>query len=47
MAGVTILGSEVVMTEHPLFATFALVGIGILVLGLILGISFRRDEGAL
>lgn len=46
MAGVTILGSEVVMTEHPLFVTFALIGIGILVLGLILGISFRRGEGA-
>ena len=46
MAGVTILGSEVVMTEHPLLATFGLIGIGLLVLGLILGLSFKRDEGS-
>ena len=46
MAGVTILGSEVVMTEHPLFMTFGLVGIGILVLGLILGLSFMESNGA-
>jgi len=46
MAGVTILGSEVVMTEHPLFTTFALIGIGILVLGLIFGLRFREDNGA-
>lgn len=45
MAGVTILNSEVVMTEHPLFITFGLIGIGILVLGLILGLSFKEDNG--
>ena len=44
MAGVIILGSEVVMTEHPLFVTFALIGIGILVLGLILGLIFRNED---
>ena len=46
MAGVTILGSEVVMMEHPLFTIFAIIGICILVLGLILGLSFREDNGA-
>lgn len=46
MAGVTILGSEVVMMEHPLFMTFGLIGIGILVLGLILGLIFRESNGA-
>ena len=45
MAGVTILGSEVVMTEHPLFIIFGLIGMCILVLGLILGLSFKEDEG--
>ena len=45
MTGVTILGSEVVMTEHPLFIIFGLISIGILVLGLILGLSFKEGEG--
>ena len=45
MAGVTILGSEVVMTEHPLFTTFAFIGIGIIILGYILGLSLRRSNG--
>lgn len=46
MEGVTILGSEVVMKVNPLFVTYGLIGIGILVLGLILGIIYRKDEGA-
>lgn len=46
MAGVTVLGSEVVMMMHPLFATFGLIGIGILILGLIFELSFKRDEGS-
>ena len=44
MAGVTILGSEVVMTEHPLFVTFALIGLGLLFLALILGLIFRNKN---
>lgn len=44
MAGVTILGSEVVMTEHPLFMTFALIGLSLLLLALILGLIFRNEN---
>ena len=44
MAGVTILGSEVVMMEHPLFVTFALIGLGLLLLSLILGLIFRDEN---
>ena len=47
MAGVTILGSEVVMTEHPLFATFGLIGISILVFGYVLGLSLKKRNGHL
>jgi asparagine N-glycosylation enzyme membrane subunit Stt3 len=47
MAGVTILGSEIVMTEHPLFEAFAIIGICFLVLALILGLIFKnKDYGA-
>lgn len=44
MAGVTILGSEVVMTEHPLFLTFGATGIGLLIAALILGIIFKNSK---
>ena len=42
--GVTILGSEVVMTEHPLFFTFASIGLSLLFLALILGFIFRNKK---
>jgi hypothetical protein len=42
MAGVTILGSEVVMTEHPLGLIFAIVGLIFLVLSLIIGFVFKE-----
>ena len=44
MAGVTILGSEVVMMEHPLFLTFGTAGVSLLIIALILGIIFRNDK---
>ena len=44
MAGVTILGSEIVMTEHPLFLTFNVTGIGLLIAALILGIIFKNSK---
>ena len=44
MAGVTILGSEVVMTEHPLFLTFALIGLSLLFLALIVGFVFKEKS---
>ena len=44
MAGVTILGSEVVMTEHPLGFTFAIIGLSLLLLALILGLIFRNEN---
>lgn len=45
MAGVTILGSEVVMMKHPLGFIFAIIGVGLLVLSLI--ISFTLKEKSL
>ena len=42
--GVTILGSEVIMTEHPLFFTFAFIGLSLLFLALILGFIFRNKK---
>lgn len=42
MAGVTILGSEVVMMTNPLFKTFAIIGICFLVSALILGLIFKN-----
>ena len=47
MAGVTILGSEVVMMEHPLFLTFGATGVGLLISALILGIIFKNDKQGL
>lgn len=44
MAGVTILGSEVVMATNPLFSTFALMGLSLLLLSLILGLIFRNEN---
>ena len=44
MAGVTILGSEVVMTEHPLGFTFAMIGLCLLVLSLIIGFIFKEKS---
>ena len=44
MAGVTILGSEVVMTTHPLFLTFGATGVGLLIAALILGIIFKNSK---
>lgn len=44
MAGVTILGSEVVMTEHPLGFTFAVIGLILLVLSLIIGF-ISKEKG--
>ena len=44
MAGVTILGSEVVMTTHPLFLTFGAMGVGLLIVALILGIIFKNSK---
>lgn len=44
MAGVTILGSEVVMTTNPLFETFATIGICLLVSALILGLIFKNKD---
>ena len=44
MAGVTILGSEVVMMEHPLFLTFGATGVGLLIVALILGIIFKNSK---
>ena len=47
MAGVTILGSEVVMTTHPLFFTFGTAGVSLLIIAIILGIIFRNDKQGL
>lgn len=44
MAGVTILGSEVVMTTHPLFLTFGIVGVGLLISAIILGTIFKNHK---
>jgi hypothetical protein len=44
MAGVTILGSEVVMMEHPLGFTFAIIGVGLLVLSLIIGFTLKEKS---
>ena len=44
MAGVTILGSEIVMMEHPLFLTFGATGVGLLIAALILGIIFKNSK---
>ena len=47
MAGVTILGSEAVMMEHPLFLTFGVTGVSLLIIALILGTIFRNDKQGL
>ena len=44
MPGITILGSEVVMTPHPLFLTFGTIGISLLITAIILGIIFRNSK---
>ena len=44
MAGVTILGSEVVMMEHPLGFTFAVIGLILLGLSLIVGVIFKEKD---
>lgn len=44
MAGITILGSEVVMTTHPLFLTFGAVGVGLLISAIILGTIFKNHK---
>lgn len=44
MAGVTILGSEVVMMEHPLGFTFAIIGLVLLALSLIIGFIFKEKS---
>lgn len=44
MTGVTILGSEIVMITNPLFKTFALIGLSLLFLALILGFIFRNEN---
>jgi hypothetical protein len=42
--GVTILGTEAVMTVHPLFLTFGITGISLLIIALILGIIFKNSK---
>jgi heme/copper-type cytochrome/quinol oxidase subunit 1 len=44
MASVTILGSEVVMTEHPLGLIFAIVGLIFLVISLIIGFTLKEKS---
>ena len=44
MAGVTILGSEVVMMEHPLGFIFAIIGLIFLVLSLIVGVILKEKN---
>ena len=44
MAGVTILGSEVVMMEHPLGFIFAIIGLIFLVLSLIIGFTLKEKS---
>ena len=44
MAGVTILSSEVVMMVHPLFGTFAIIGVSLLCLSLLLGLIFQNKS---
>lgn len=44
MAGVTILGSEVVMMDHPLGFIFAIIGLIFLVLSLIVGVIFKEKS---
>lgn len=44
MTGITILGSEVVMTTNPLFEIFAIIGIGFLISSLILGLIFKNKD---
>ena len=44
MAGITILGSEVVMMEHPLGFIFAIIGLIFLVLSLIVGVIFKEKS---
>lgn len=46
MAGITILGSEVVMTQHPLGLVFAIIGLIFLVLSLIVGVIFNEKSPA-
>ena len=44
MAGVTILGSEVVMTEHPLGVIFVIIGLILLVLSIIIGFVLKEKS---
>ena len=44
MAGVTILGSDVVMTEHSLGFVFAIVGLIFLVLSIIVGFILKEKS---
>lgn len=44
MAGVTILGSEVVMTVNPLGLVFAIIGLIFLVLSLIIGFILKEKS---
>ena len=44
MESVIVLGSEAVMTTHPLFLTFGATGVGLLIIALILGIIFKNNK---
>ena len=44
MTGVTILGSEVVMKEHPLGLVFAIIGLIFLVLSIIIGVILKEKS---
>ena len=44
MAGVTILGSEAVMMEHPFGLVFAIIGLVFLVLSLIIGFILKEKS---
>ena len=44
MAGVTILGSEVVMMAHPLGFIFAIIGLIFLILSLIVGVILKEKS---
>ena len=44
MEGITILGTEVIMTTHPLYFTFGATGVSLLIAALILGIIFKNSK---
>ena len=44
MAGVTILGTEAVMTVHPLFLTFGITGVSLFIIALILVTIFKNSK---